>query len=264
MSARFKASVQLIATMFLVALVTVLAKGSLGNVEAIDFIWLQMLFAIAFIVFYTFGIKRESIPTNVPLNAWLIVLAMGICNFTLVRTLFILALELMPVTTHAYVINFVGIMTMFLSALILKEKPLPLQLIGAVVAILGIQVYFDVYPQTEQLHGVALLACAVFFLALTNILMRLLHIKHLGVLPANLVSCTAISSGGLPLVIYGLQFYQRVFEISWFDWLVIASNGIVAMALVMNVFNIVMQHLKAFEASIIASSGLVFTSKAIY
>ncbi|TQV77444.1 DMT family transporter [Aliikangiella marina] len=260
MSERLKASIQLIATMLLVALVTVLAKHSLKSVDAFDFIWLQMFFAIVAISLYTFVIQREKLPQEVPLRAWLIILAMGVCNFTLVRTLFIFALDMMSVTTHAYLINFVGIMTMFLSAIILKEKPTAIQFIGAIVAIVGIQVYFDIFPSGEQLTGILLIVFAVFFLAMTNILMRLLHIKYPQSVSHNLVSCFAVISGGLPIVLYGSQDFQSVLNIKLFDWLIIAANGIVAMALVMNVFNLVMRHLKAFEASILASTGLVFTA----
>ena len=260
MNSKTKAILQLIATMFLVALVTVLAKKSLYEVQAFDFVWLQMVFAGVSICVYTFWFKREKIPTNIPIQAWLIVILMGICNFTLVRTFFILALEIMPVTTHAYLINFVGIMTMFLSALFLKEKPSFLQVTGALIAIAGIQIYFQILPSGNQAYGVALLVLAVLFLALTNIFMRLLHLKFPNVLSHNIVSSIAVVSGGLPLVLYGVQHWQRVLNIEASNWLIIAANGVIAMSLTMNVFNIVIKVLRAYEASILASTGLIFTA----
>lgn len=260
MTAKTTAIIQLVITMFLVALVTVLAKKSLTQVDSYDFIWLQMLFAVTSIVIYTFVVKKESVPVKIPWQAWLIVVAIGFCNFSLVRTLFILALETMPVTTHAYIINFVGIVTMLLSAILLREKPGGMQLIGALVAIGGIQIYFQIVPSGEQFKGLALLIAAVIFLALTNILMRLLHLKFPLMISHNIVSAVAIVSGGLPLILYGLQYWQRVLNISLENWLVIAGNGIIAMSLTMNVFNLVIKKLRAYEASILASTGLIFTA----
>lgn len=251
---------QLVATMFLVALVTVLAKKSLKQVNAIDFVWLQMVFAVLSICLYSFAIKKDVIPRDVPWRAWLIVIGIGVCNFTLVRTLFILALDIMPVTTHAYIINFVGIVTMLLSAVILKEKPGWKQIVGALIAVVGIQIYFRIVPDGQQIIGLVLLSAAVLFLALTNILIRLLHLNYPQAISHNIVSVVAILSGGLPMIFYGLQYWQRVIEIDIRNWLIIAANGIIAMSLTMNVFNLVIKRLRAYEASILASTGLVFTA----
>jgi len=246
--------------MLMVALVTVLAKKTLADIQAIDFIWLQMVFACVSICIYSFWIKREKITANIPLAAWAIILAIGISNLTIVRTLFILALEVMPVTTHAYLINFVGIMTMILSAIFLRERPGFWQVVGALVAIAGIQIYFRVIPDNQLIYGLVLIALAVFFLALTNILMRLLHLKYPNFLSHNVVSSVAVVSGGLPLILYGLQYWERALTISFNHWIVIAANGVIAMSLTMNVFNLVLKVLRAYQASILASSGLVFTA----
>ncbi len=260
MTLRTRSIIQLVLTMLLVALVTVLAKKSLQKIDALSFVWLQMLFGILAIAIYTFVIRKLRFPRNIPFKAWLIVVAMGICNFLIVKTLFILALKILPVNTHAYIINFVGIVTMLLSSLLLKEKPTWLQIIGALIAIFGVQVYFQVIPEGNQLTGLLLLVAAVFFLALTNILMRLLHLVYPEKLSSHIVSCVAVFSGGIPLVLFGLTDLSPLQQLSSFDWGVIVANGIIAIALTMNVFNLVMKHLRAFEASILASSGLIFTA----
>ncbi|MET1255579.1 DMT family transporter [Aliikangiella maris] len=259
-SLRAKSALQLIITIFFAALVTVLAKQTLAEVDSFTFVWLQMIFGIMTMFGYTFLIKKEKLPKQLNLSVWTIVFAIGICNFTLVRTLFIFALDILPATTHAYLINFVGIVTMLLSGLLLKESPSRFQILGAVIALIGVQIYFYLWPSGEAWLGIFYAGAAVFFLALTNIFIRLLHLKHPQQLSANIVSTGTVVLGGVPLIIWGLVSQVSVQQISLTNWLIIILNGIFSIALTMTVFNIVMRHLKAFEASILASSGLVFTA----
>jgi drug/metabolite transporter (DMT)-like permease len=259
-STKFSASLLLIATMFAVALVTVLAKSTLNQVDSFAFVWLQVLFGFIGI-FLIERIRNNPFKIKQISRAhWKIIIAMGICNFTIVKTLFILSLDLLPVNTHAYLINFVGIVTMLLSALVLNEKPTMWQLLGALIALFGVHVYFQVVPSGDALIGIILSILAVVFLAVTNILMRKLHINTSKKPNTGLISLIAITSGGLPLVVAGLFNLEPLFTISYYNWLVIGLNGLVSIALAMLVFNYVMQFLRAFEASILASSGLVFVA----
>ncbi|MGX5174053.1 DMT family transporter [Aliikangiella sp. IMCC44653] len=259
-STKLSASLLLIATMFAVALVTVLAKSTLNQVDGFTFVWLQVLFGFIGISLIE-SVRKTSFNFNQISRAhWVIIITMGICNFTIVKTLFILSLELLPVNTHAYLINFVGIVTMLLSALVLKEKPTIWQLLGALIALFGVHVYFLVVPTGDTLTGVILSILAVVFLAITNILMRKLHINTASKPSSGVVSFIAITSGGLPLVLVGLFNLAPLSSISHYNWWVIGLNGVVSIALTMLVFNYVMQFLRAFEASILASSGLVFVA----
>ncbi|WP_444998535.1 DMT family transporter [Aliikangiella sp. IMCC44359] len=256
------AAIQLIVTMLLVALVTVLAKKTLVDVDSFTFVWLQMLFGIITILIYTFIIKKERLPSlNINYKAWLIILMIGICNFTLVKTLFILSLDILPATTHAYIINFVGIVTMLLSTIFLREVPTKIQLLGALVAMCGIQVYFYIWPGEQINLGLIYAGSAVIFLALTNIFMRLLHLKFPEQLSPNIISTFAIVFGGVPLVSYGLfQSTESIAAISFNNWLVIFFNGMFSIALTTSIFNLVIKQLRAYEASILASTGLIFTA----
>jgi drug/metabolite transporter (DMT)-like permease len=156
--------------------------------------------------------------------------------------------------------NFVGIVTMLLSAIMLKEKPFLLQVIGAGVAILGIWLYFYESPSAEQLKGVLWLSFAVLCLALTNICMRLLHLLKGGRLSANQSTSIAILVGGLPIIFYGLSTDLPLSSIAWKDWLIIVSNGLFAVALPIVIFIQVLEYLKAYEASILATTGVIFTA----
>jgi len=246
--------------MALVALVITYAKQSLVEVPFFTFVWLQMIFASAAMLFNTFVVQSESMPKNLHIKAIWMVAGIGILNYLIVRFLFIFSLDLLPVTTHAYLMNFVGIVTMIFSAVLLREKPKVLQVFGAFIAIIGLWVFFYEKPKGGELLGIVSISAAVICLALTNILIRNLHLTKEHGLTHNHIATLAVCIGSIPLVTYGLLFDLPLTAISNFNWLIIILNGLIANALVMTVFSQVMQYLKAYEASIIAMSALVFTA----
>ncbi len=260
MKNRNQAIVTLTLTMALVALVITYAKQSLEEVPFFTFVWLQMVFASIAMIINSVFIKKEKLLLDVPAKIYLMVLGIGLLNYLIVRLLFIYSLDLLPVTTHAYLMNFVGIVTMLLSSFLLKEKPRIKQLLGAALAILGLWIFFYDSPKEGEGAGIIAIAVAVICLALTNILIRGLQIRKIKNLTHNQIATSAICCGSIPLVIYGLLWDLPLAPISWENWLIIILNGVFANAFVMLIFSQAMVHLKAFEASILAMSALIFTA----
>lgn len=260
MTARSRAALKLVLTMALVSLVVVLAKDTLNKISFLSFLYLQMMVAVIATSVYSFIISREKFPANISRKEWLLVIAIGILNFSLVKFIFIYALELIPVTTHAYIMNFVGIVTLLLSVMLLKEKPLARQLIGSLIAIFGLWLYFYESPSSTQIKGVIALSFAVFCLALTNICMRQLHLLKGRKLSDKQVTAISLLFGGIPIIIYGAFHDLALMEIKLWDWLIIIANGLIAVAYIILVFVQVLKHLKAYEASILATSGVIFTA----
>ncbi len=246
--------------MALVALVVTLAKQSLAVVPVFSFVWLQMAFASTAMLINTFLIQKEKWPSGVSAKILMIVVGIGLLNYLIVRFLFIYALELIPVTTHAYLMNFVGIVTMLFSIFLLKEKPKISQVFGAMIAIFGLWLFFHDAPTNGELKGIITIAIAVICLALTNILLRKLHLIKQHGLSHNHIATFAVCVGSIPLVGAGLVIDLPLPSISFYHWIVILANGLIANALVMTVFSQVMAHLKAYEASILAMTALIFTA----
>ncbi|WP_196138125.1 DMT family transporter [Aliikangiella sp. G2MR2-5] len=258
MNSHNKAVLMLLGTLAAVSLVTVLAKNTLKSVDFLSFVWLQMAFASSFMLIIGLTNKQLGIK-NIDLKVMSIIFAIGILNFAIVRGIFIYALDLLPATTHAYVINFVGIVTMFLSTLILREPPNLIQILGAVLALIGVRLYFWELPDGAELRALLWLMGAVICLALTNILMRYLHTINRNKISNHQISTLSILFGSIPLILLGIASGNDIEEIKAYDWLIIALNAIVAICIGMIVFNHVLKTLKAFEASILASSGVIFT-----
>jgi len=246
--------------MALAALVITYAKQSLTDVPFFTFVWLQMAFASGAMLINTFIFQKEKLPRNIKSKIYLIIVGIGLLNYLLVRILFYYSLERLPVTTHAYLLNFVGVVTMILSMFFLREKPRITQVFGAMMAMFGLWLFFSESPKEGELMGMFAVSLAVLCLAGTNILLRHLHmIKDHG-LSHNYIATFSVCIGSIPLVLFGLMNDLPLPSISASNWIIIIANGLVANALVMTAFSHAMQYLKAYEASMIAMTALIFTA----
>ena len=121
-------------------------------------------------------------------------------------------------------------------------------------------IFFYQSPKEGELQGILAIAVAVICLALTNILLRKLHMIKGHGLSHNHIATFAVCIGSFPLIVWGVTNDLPLPNISQSNWTIIILNGIIANALVMTIFSQVMQHLKAYEASILAMTGLIFTA----
>lgn len=259
MSPRLKAALQLVASVVATSLTGVLAKRSLQDVAPHTFAWLQLVFGIVAMTFYTFVIKKERVP-KIPHKIWGYIIAVGLLNFSVVRVLYMLSLQKLPATTHVYLFNFVSIFTIFFSIPLLNEKPTVGQVIGILISFLGLQVFFQTIPRPDELDGVILLVGAVLALALTNNLSRMLRLAA-GESPSNnIISTMAIWVGAAPVVLWGLLADFPPVVKGYGDWAVIILNGVVVIAAALAIWNHVVKTLRSYEASLLACSSVIFTA----
>jgi len=246
--------------MALAALVITYAKQALVDVPFFTFVWLQMAVASCVMLVNTFVFQNEQFPKNIEPKIYLILFGIGLLNYLVVRFLFFYSLERLPVTTHAYLLNFVGVVTMLFSMVFLREKPRFVQVFGAFTAILGLWIFFYDSPKEGEFAGILAVSIAVICLAITNILLRRLHMQDDHRLTHNQIATFSVCIGSIPLVVFGVITDLPLPSINVSNWIIIVANGIIANALVMTVFSQVMQHLKAYEASMVAMTALIFTA----
>jgi drug/metabolite transporter (DMT)-like permease len=209
---------------------------------------------------WTFGLRRQRIPASLGPKAWLLVAGIGLINVSVVRFALLLSLDRLPVNTHTFLLGFVGLVTMVLSALILRESPSRGQVLGALVALLGIRVFFAELPPPQQVAGVGWVALAVIGLASTNNLARWLPRLTGGRLPNDVFSTLALWVGGAPLVAAGVAMDGWPAGLGLRNWAVIAVSGTMSIAIGLTLFNHVLRTLRSYEASVLSGSGLVFTA----
>lgn len=260
MNSRLTAIGQATSVIMATCLAGVLAKHSLGDVPAFTFVWLQIGIGCGLLTLYTFVVRRERIPTGLGCQVWAYVVWLGIANFAIVRVLFMLSLERLPATTHTYLVNFVGVVTMVMSIFLLRERPSLFQVGGALVALSGLWVFFPELPPPDQQIGLLYVSIAVLALASTNNIARKLALVTRNQLSNNVVSTLAALIGGLPVVGYGLWTDGAPALPGWKHWGIIALNGLVAISVGLTVWNFILRTLRSYEASILAATSVIFTA----
>lgn len=260
MNQHIKVICMMLVVIMLACLATVWAKLVLEDVPPFTFVWLMILFGIISLTLYAFVIKGERLPTALGWRCWLYLVATGILYYCVYRYVYMVSLEKIDATTHVYIINFTGLVTMALSTVMLREVPTAVQVLGAVIALAGLWLYFDRVPVGGELQGILLLLIGVLCLALTNIFIRLLGRVSPHKLSSTMVAVLTIWIGGLPLLLAGLVLDFPPPEMDAKSWLVIIFNAVVVLAGSMVVWSYALRTLRSYEASILASSGVIFTA----
>lgn len=264
MKQRISAIAQLLAALLAASLVGVLAKLALREVSPFTFVWLQIAIGGSVLSAYTFVLRGERIPKALGPRVWACIVGIALCNFTIARAMHLFSLERLPAVTHTYLISFTGIVTMAMSAVFLKERPSLLSLIGALLALLGLRVFFDEIPTPEEGIGIVYAAIVVVALSAYNTLARELWRIAASELSNNVLSTVALLIGGAPLVAAGLLFDWPPRVVDATHWSIIALSGVVGIAIVLTLFNHVLRTLRSYEASILASGGVVYTALFAY
>lgn len=257
---RFLAIASGLGIIILSQLMGVLAKLALFDVPAFTFVWLQLAIAAVFLSLRTFVFRRDLIPKTLGRRDWAAIIFVGLVNFGMCRLLMMMAIERLPMNTFVFVLSFVSLVTLGLSVLFLGERPSRVQLVGVVIAILGLRLFFQEWPETTELRGILYAVVVVFGLASCNNVTRWLMSREGDKIESTFLSTMGILVGGIPIVLAGLSL----------DWppqvggvrngLIILANGLIGIAWVQTVFNGILRTLRSYEASVIAGSGLIWTA----
>ena len=192
MNRRIIAMAQTLTVLLASAFVGVLAKLALRDVPPFTFVWLQIAIGGSLLTLYTFQLRGERIPQGLGRQVWVYIILIGVGNFTIVRVLFMLCLDRLPATTHAYLVNFVGVVTMLMSISIVQERSSLCQILGAALAVSGLHVFFREIPPPSELIGAIYVASAVLALAATNNITRKLAVVTRDGLSNNVISTVAL------------------------------------------------------------------------
>ena len=254
---RTTAIVQTLTILILMSLGNVLNKWAMSDLSAFTLAWLPVAVGMVAMTFYTFVLRGEKIPTGLSRQVWLYMILIGIINFFVSRITQVLALDRLSASAHAYLFNFIGFITMAMSIFILKESPTLFQLIGAVVAFVGLRIFFDVLPSAGELVGVGLVVVSISGIAYTNNIARKLALITEFELSNNILSTVAILVGGSLTVGSGLLLDWPPQVIGWQNWTIVLYSGIFMVAIGLTVWNHVLRTLRSYEASILGASTVI-------
>lgn len=257
---RAVAIAQTLGVLILMSLGTVLTKKSLHDVAPLTFVSLSVATGMIALNFFTFVIRRERVPAGMGRRVWAYIIAIGVCNFALARVLTTLSLQRMPASTNAFLTNFVGLITMGMSIVLLGESPSPFQLLGAVIALIGLRVFFMPLPAADELVGILLLFAGILAIAFTNNAARKLALVTENAISNTIISTLALTIGGALAIVVGfaLEWPPRVAGAA--NWAAILFAGIAMIAVGLTVWNHVLRTLRSYEASILGASTVIWTT----
>lgn len=134
------------------------------------------------------------------------------------------------------------------------------QVLGAVVAIVGLRIFFAQIPSAYELVGVGLVLVGIPAVAYTNNIARKLALVTQFQLSNNIISTAALLIGGSLTVIVGLaaDFPPRVDSLE--NWGILLYSGIVMTAIGLTVWNKILRTLRSYEASILGASTVIWTA----
>lgn len=238
---------------------TVLNKIALRDVRPLTFTWTSVGLGMVAMVIYTFAIRRERIP-HMSAQVWSYIVAIGFFNFVVGRITQTFSLDLLPATTNSYITNFIGFITMGMSIFILKESPTIFQVLGAVVALAGLRVFFVEIPPPSELLGVGLTLIGITGIAFTNNIARKLAIVTRNEISNNIISTLAIMIGGTITVIVGIVLDWPLEVHGAQNWGIIFYAAIISTAIGLTVWNKILRVLRSYEASILGASTVIWTA----
>lgn len=258
--ARAVAVGQTLGVLVLMSLGMVLMKFALSDVSPYAFTALTVLVGMITMSVYTFVLRKERIPRGLGRSVWVLIIGIGIGNFVISRFANSIVLSVLPATTTSYLGNFVGFVTMAMSVFILREPPTVWQLVGAVVAVVGLRVFFVEVPPTDQVLAILLKFFGMLATAYTNNTARKLALQTKGELSNNIVSTVALLIGGSFAVVLGLAASWPLRVEGWANWAIILYSGVVTIAFGLTVWNHVLRTLRSYEASLLGSSTVIWTA----
>ncbi len=257
---RLVAIAQTLTILVFMSLGTVITKITLEDVAPITFAWVSVALGMVILSIYTFVIRGERIPKGLSREIWIYIIIIGLFNFVVGRITMTISLERLPATTNTYLVNFIGFITMGMSIFMLKESPTIFQVLGALVAIVGLRIFFDEPPTGYEIVGILLILVGITAVAFTNNLARKLGIITENKLSNTVVSTVALLIGGSLLTVIGLVV-DGVPRISgWGNWFAIFYAGAFMVAFGLTVWNHILRVLRSYEASILGASTVVWTA----
>lgn len=250
MSDHLRAVLQALFVTFLWSTSWVLIKIGLGDIPALTFAGLR--YCIAFLVLLPYA--RKSLR-GISSSLWRRLIVLGLLFYTITQGAQFVGLSYLPAISVTMLISFSAVVTMLIGAVMLGERPSPLQIGGVLLYVVGAVVYFSpaALPQGEII-GLIVVAIGVLANALSSVVGR--EINRRGDLSPVVV--TAVSMGiGASVLLVGGTVLQGFPTLSLTNWLIILWLAVVNTAFAFTLWNRTLRTLSAFQSSIVNNTMMI-------
>jgi len=234
----------------------VLIKIGLREIPALTFAGLR--YFMAFLVLLPFLLQRQVKQQirEFSRGDWKLVILLGLISYFIAQGAQFLSLDYLPATTLSLMLNLTSVFVTFSATFLIKEVPTPIQIIGLVINLIGIFIFFfpegfSGYSPLGFIFGIiCLLANGV-----ATILGRKLNYQG----RLNPIAVTLVSLGIGSTLMLGIGLlWQGLPPISVQSLVILLVLAIVNTAFTFVAWNYTLQTLSAMESSIINGMMLVF------
>ncbi len=234
----------------------VLIKIGLREIPALTFAGLR--YFMAFLVLLPFLLQRQVKQQirEFSRGDWKLVILLGLISYFIAQGAQFLSLDYLPATTLSLMLNLTSVFVTFSAIFLIKEVPTPIQIIGLVINLIGIFIFFfpegfSGYSPLGFIFGIiCLLANGV-----ATILGRKLNYQG----RLNPIAVTLVSLGIGSTLMLGIGLlWQGLPPISVQSLVILLILAIVNTAFTFVAWNYTLQTLSAMESSIINGMMLVF------
>jgi len=189
--------------------------------------------------------EKESLPK---------LFVLGISGYSVAQGLQCVALFYLPAVTVTFLLNFTPVMVLLLGVVFLREFPLPLQLAGMALVLLGAYLFFLAPVSGAELTGIMVTLLSGLGWAVYMTLSRQ-FLRGKGFKTLNLTALTMFF-GSVMLLISAL-IIERSVQMSLSEWAIILWLSIVNTALAFVLWNHALERMRAFELSVLQNTMLI-------
>ena len=234
----------------------VLIKIGLREIPALTFAGLR--YFMAFLVLLPFLLQRQVKQQirEFSRGDWKLVILLGLISYFIAQGAQFLSLDYLPATTLSLMLNLTSVFVTFSAIFLIKEVPTPIQIIGLVINLIGIFIFFfpegfSGYSPLGFIFGIICLLANGF----ATILGRKLNYQG----RLNPIAVTLVSLGIGSTLMLGIGLlWQGLPPISVQSLVILLVLAIVNTAFTFVAWNYTLQTLSAMESSIINGMMLVF------
>ena len=254
LSSHTRAVFQAFLVTFLWATSWVLIKHGLQDIPALPFAGLR--YTLAFLFLLPFGVRSGAVRTlqKLPWATWRRLLSLGLLLYAATQGAQFLSLAYLPAATASLMLSFTAVIVALAGVWLLRERPRPLQWLGAGFYLAGVLIYLypASFPRADRIGLVVALA-GVLANAAAALLGR--AINRRGDLDPLAITLASMGSGAIVLLLVGIAV-QGLPSLSLTNWLIILWLAAVNSAFAFTLWNRTMRELSAMESTVINNTML--------
>jgi drug/metabolite transporter (DMT)-like permease len=233
----------------------ILVKVGLRSMEPFTLAGLR--YFLGFVILLPLVARRGPASLALPGRTWLLLAAIGLSAYTLGNGALFWSLQYVSATTSSFLVGLNPLLVLLAGILWLKERPTRWQVIGTIVTLCGLALFFLPGLQPGEMIGLALTGVALVGFALFAILGRYVARDR----RANTLVLTAV-----PLAVGGSALLLIAFPLEGWPaappstWLIVFWLALVNTALAYVLYNHSLQLLTALEMNVLLNLSPLFTA----